>query len=50
VLLVRTDTRTTIDRLEARLRSGRVQRPETVQRMAELLDESIDIDGLLAPS
>ncbi len=46
VLLVQTDTRTTIDRTEARLRSGRTQRPETVEQMARLLEESIDTESL----
>jgi len=47
VLLVGADTRTTIDRTESRLRSGRAQRPETVERMADILDASIDVDELL---
>ncbi len=46
VLLVQTDTRATIDRTESRLRSGRTQRPETVDRMSELLAESVDIGAL----
>jgi BioD-like phosphotransacetylase family protein len=45
VLLVQTDTRATIDRTEARLRSGRTQRRETVERMQELLADSV---GLLS--
>lgn len=48
VLLVQTDTRATIDRTEARLRSGRTQRPETVERMGELLAESVDIESLFS--
>ena len=44
ILLVNTDTRTTIDRLESVLRSGRTQRVETVERMAELLEEAVDVD------
>lgn len=47
VLLVRTDTRATIDRTESRLRSGRAQRPETVERMAEVLGRAVDVDALL---
>jgi BioD-like phosphotransacetylase family protein len=46
VLLVETDTRATIDRTEARLRSGRTQRPETVERMVDLLAESVDLETL----
>ncbi len=46
VLLVQTDTRATIDRTESRLRSGRTQRPETVERMSELLSESVDTGAL----
>jgi BioD-like phosphotransacetylase family protein len=48
VLLVQTDTRTTIDRTESVLRSGRTQRVETVERMAELLQDSVDVEELLA--
>jgi len=47
VLLVRSDTRTTIDRVEQVLRSGRTQRRETVDRMAELLEENVDVGQLL---
>jgi BioD-like phosphotransacetylase family protein len=47
VLLVRSDTRTTIDRVEAVLRSGRTQRRETVERMAELLEANVDVDRVL---
>lgn len=47
VLLVQTDTRTTIDRTEERLRSGRTQRPEMVERMADLLEESVEVESLL---
>jgi BioD-like phosphotransacetylase family protein len=47
VLLVESETRATVDRTEHRLRSGRTQRPETVERMAELLSESVDVDALL---
>jgi len=47
VLLVRSDTRTTVDNVEEVLRSGRTQRRETVERMADLLRSNADIDGLL---
>ena len=47
VLLVQSDTRTTIDRVEAELRSGRAQRVETIDRMAALLEESVDVTDLL---
>lgn len=50
VLLVRSDTRTTIDRVEGVLRSGRTQRRETVERMAELLEDNVDIQRLLGDS
>lgn len=46
ILLVQSDTRVTIDRVESVLRSGRTQRVETIDRMAERLDESIDVDAL----
>ena len=47
VLVVEGETRAAIDRTEHVLRSGRTQRPETIERMATLLDESVDIDTLL---
>jgi len=47
VLLVQSDTRKTIDRTERVLRSGRTQRAEAVEQMAELLKESVDIGDLL---
>ncbi|MEF8814409.1 MAG: phosphotransacetylase family protein [Halovenus sp.] len=47
VLLVQSDTRATIDRVEETLRSGRAQRVETVERMADLLRKSVDVDELL---
>lgn len=48
VLLVRTDTRAAIDRTETRLRSGRTQRPEAVEHMADLLAGSVDVEALFA--
>jgi BioD-like phosphotransacetylase family protein len=47
VLLVEGETRTTVDRTERFLRSGRTQRPETVERMAELLEKNVDINTVL---
>ena len=47
VLLVQSDTRATIDRMEDQLRSGRTQRVETVDRMAELLADSVDVGDVL---
>ncbi|MFC7074670.1 phosphotransacetylase family protein [Halovenus rubra] len=46
VLLVQTDTRATIDRTESRLSSGRTQQIETVERMQELLAESVELTSL----
>ncbi len=48
LLSVRTNTRTTIDRLEGRLRSGRIRDPEAVARMTHLLEEAVDVDRLLS--
>mgnify|MGYP000335404139 CR=1 FL=1 len=47
VMLVQSDTRTTIDRTESLLGSGRTRKAETVERMAELLADSFSIDSLL---
>lgn len=47
ILLVQSDTRTTIDRTEAVLGSGRTRTPEAVDRMATLLSESVSIESLL---
>jgi len=47
VLSVRTDTRTTIDRLEESLRTGRIRDPDAIARVEELLAESVDVEGLL---
>lgn len=47
VLQVAAETRSTIDRTEEVLRSGRTQRPETVDRMATLIEERVDVDALL---
>jgi len=47
ILLVQSDTRTTIDRIEDVLHSGRTRDPSTVARMEELLRDGVDVDGLL---
>jgi len=47
VLLVDSETRVTVDRTEQLLRSGRTQRVETVDRMATLLEDSVDVETLL---
>jgi BioD-like phosphotransacetylase family protein len=48
VVLVQSDTRTTIDRTESVLGSGRTRTPEAVDRMTELLVESVTVDSLLS--
>lgn len=48
ILLTQTDTRTTIDRMESVIGAGRTRSPEAVERMAELLTESVDFDSLLS--
>jgi len=48
VLLVQTDTRTTVDRTEGVLHAGRTRSVETVSRMQELLEANVDVDALLA--
>jgi len=47
VLLVGTQTRTAVDRTERFLRTGRTQRRETVDRMADHLETRVDVDALL---
>ena len=47
VLLVDTDTRTTIDRTETVLHAGRTRNEATVDRMADLLSDAVDVDALL---
>jgi BioD-like phosphotransacetylase family protein len=46
VLLVRSDTRTTVDRVENVMRSGRTQRRESVDRMQSLLEENADTERI----
>jgi BioD-like phosphotransacetylase family protein len=48
IMVVQGDTRTTIDRAESVIRSGRTRSVETVDRMGELLDDSVDVDAILA--
>lgn len=48
VLVVRSDTITTIDRAEGVVRAGRTRRPETIETMRRLLREGVDLDALLA--
>jgi BioD-like phosphotransacetylase family protein len=47
VLLVQSDTKTTVDRVEEVIRSGRTRDLDTVDTMRGLLTESIDVDALL---
>ncbi|MFB6184154.1 MAG: phosphotransacetylase family protein [Haloarculaceae archaeon] len=47
VLLVRSDTKTTVDRVEELLRTGRTRDPETVERMQQLLTDGADVDAIL---
>ena len=47
VLLVDTDTRTTIDRTESVLHAGRTRNEATVDRMEALLTDAVDVDALL---
>ncbi len=47
VLLVQSNTRTTVDRIEDVLRTGRTRTEASVDRMTDLLTESVDLDGLL---
>ncbi|MFB6141848.1 MAG: phosphotransacetylase family protein [Halorientalis sp.] len=50
ILLVQGDTRTTIDRAEAVVRSGRTPDAESVARMGDLLADSTDVPAILALS
>jgi BioD-like phosphotransacetylase family protein len=47
LLLVRTDTRTTIDRIEDVIQSGRTRDAATVEKMGELLADYADVDAML---
>jgi BioD-like phosphotransacetylase family protein len=48
ILSVRTNTQTTIDRIEQALRTGRTRDPEAIERMETLLEENVDIEPLLS--
>ncbi|WP_436931182.1 phosphotransacetylase family protein [Halosimplex halobium] len=48
VLLVQSDTRVTVDRVEEVISTGRTRDPETVERMVDLLSDHADLEGLLA--
>lgn len=47
ILLVQSDTRTTIDRVEEALRSGRTRSETAIERMESLIDDAVDIETLL---
>ena len=47
VLLVQSDTRTTVDRTEEIIHAGRTRSAETVDRMESLLADGADVDALL---
>ncbi|MEF8785421.1 MAG: phosphotransacetylase family protein [Haloarculaceae archaeon] len=47
LLLVQSDTRTTIDRVEEALRSGRTRSEAAIKRMETLLDDAVDVQILL---
>ena len=47
ILLVQSDTRTTIDRVEQALRSGRTRSPDAIERMETLIEDAVDVDSLL---
>ena len=47
ILLVQSDTRTTIDRVEDVLRSGRTRDESAVTRMQELLTDGVDVSAVL---
>jgi len=47
VLLVQSDTKVTVDRIEDMLSTGRTRNAETVERMRELLSAHADVEALL---
>jgi BioD-like phosphotransacetylase family protein len=47
VMSVRSDTKTTIDRVESILSTGRTDDAETVRRMADLIDDHVDLAAIL---
>jgi hypothetical protein len=48
VLLVRSDTATTIERIESVIRSGRTRNRETIERMGDLLTDYADVGAMLS--
>ncbi len=48
ILSVQTDTRTTIDRVEDSLQTGRIRDPVAIERMVGLVEEGADVDSLLS--
>ena len=48
ILLVQSDTKVTVDRIEDVLSTGRTRDPETVQLMVDLLADHADLEGLFA--
>ncbi|WP_123534089.1 phosphotransacetylase family protein [Halosimplex salinum] len=50
VLLVQSDTKVTVDRIEDILSTGRTRDAATVDRMVELLSDHADVEALLADS
>ena len=48
VLLVQSDTKVTVDRIEDVLSTGRTRDAETVERMRELLSAHADVEALIA--
>jgi BioD-like phosphotransacetylase family protein len=47
ILQINTDTLTAVERAESVVRSGRTRDAETVETMAGLLTERVDLDALL---
>jgi BioD-like phosphotransacetylase family protein len=47
ILLVQSDTRTTIDRVEQTLRSGRTRSEAAIERMESLVADAVDVEALI---
>jgi len=47
VLSLQSDTRTSIERVEQTLQSGRTRSPAAIERMCELLADAVDVDALV---
>jgi BioD-like phosphotransacetylase family protein len=47
ILLVQSDTRTSIDRVEEALRSGRTRSEAAIERMETLINDAVDVERLL---